>query len=266
MNSKLHAYCNRLDQSVDAVRHLSKKFSEPLGLTGFAYVRVYHDGRVGWVTSDADHDRLLIEKKALENDPLIDTAQLLKAGRFLWFHDREFPGCESFYRDRTRLFKVDHGLVIVNHCHKYLETGCFSGCLTHRPLYNLFFNEIAIFRRFLEHFKIQMKSAELVGLLEEGLKIDDLKAKERASDLHPSDHSINACLILAEVCGWTDLLKLSPRERECLALLGENYTYREIGSRLQLSSRTIEHYFESIKNKLNLDTRAQLRAAARRYT
>lgn len=261
MNSNIKDFCKKLDQGVDSVRDLSKKFRQTFDLTGFAYVRVYLDGRVGWVSSDADHDRLLIESGFLKEDPLIDTPKLLKEGRYLWFHDRQFPGCEAFYRDRSQLFGLDHGLVVVNHHKDYLETGCFSGCLAKRPLYNLFLKETGLFLAFLEYFKNHLNKP-LSSLLEEGLTIDDLKTPIRKpiSNTIPSEDRCS----LVSTCGWASLLKLSPREKQCLALVWHSYTYQEIGESLNLSPRTIEHYLESIKNKLGIDTRAELRIAAKK--
>lgn len=262
MNSVLRDFCNKLDKNVDTVRQLSKDFCETLNLSGFAYVRVYHDGRVGWVTSDSDHDRLLIDSGAIEEDPLLDTAELLREGRYLWFHDREFPGCEDFYRNRSQKFGLDHGLVIVNHHQDYLETGCFSGLLSKRPLYNLFMNETGLFRAFLEHFTTHL-TKPLISLLEDGLMIEDLKSpKKNLSDDDEIPSKTRAALIAA--CGWSNLLKLSPRETECLALVHQNLTHQQIGDRLQLSPRTIEHYLESVKIKLDINTRAELHLAAQK--
>jgi len=57
---------------------------------------------------------------------------------------------------------------------------------------------------------------------------------------------------------------LSPREKQCLTLFQQAMTYTEIGSLLNLSPRTVEHYVESIKNKLNIHTRTELRIAAQK--
>lgn len=263
MNNKLSGFFKYLDSGVDDVRRLSKPFCESLTLTGFAYVRVYHDGRISWVTSDSNHDRMLVDAGALESDPLVETAELLREGRYLWFHNREFPGCEDFYRIRSKEFGLDHGLVIVNHEKEYLETGAFSGCLSKRPLYNLFMNETELFRAFLEHFKANLTKT-LRNVLDEGFSIDDIKSSPRsyAEDIFEIPSETRESLI--SVTGWSNLLKLSKREKECLALLSKNRTYQEIGEELNLSTRTIEHYFVSVKNKLNISTRAELFLAAQK--
>jgi DNA-binding CsgD family transcriptional regulator len=260
MKSIFENYCKRLDQGVDSVRSSSRHFCKMFDLTGFAYVRVYHDGRVGWVTSDADHDRMLIEKGYLKSDPLIDTAKLLKEGKYLWFHDRIFPGSDSFYHDRKQFFAIDHGLVIVNHQKNYLETGCFSGYLAKRPLYNIFLQEIGLFREFLYYFSQDLSPLHK-SLLEEGMRIEDLKVK---SNTPMQELLVTEREELVTILGYSEFLRLSKQERNCLNLLAEYPVYDEVARKMELSYRTVEHYLESAKIKLGIDHRLELFAAARK--
>lgn len=255
MSSNLKQFGNCLDSGVDRVRQLSKDFCEKLNVTLFGYVRVYHDGRVGWVTSNADHDRLLIESGSMDLDPLIDNAQALKQGQYLWFHDRKFPDCESFYRDRVSRFHVDHGMILVKHQKDYLETACFSGSLAKQPLYNVFMNEGGLFNAFMEHFKKQL-NRPLLHLIEDGLLISDIKETFGKQTLDQVSHDLRLSLLAS--CGWAKLLKFSPREKECLMLLRQGFSYQKIGEALGLSERTVEHYLESVKNKLEVQSRSEL--------
>jgi len=252
MEANLQHYLQRLDNKVDLVRKLSRPFREAIGLTAFAYVRVYHDGRAGWVTSDSDHDRLLVDSGFLKEDPLIDTAQALRKGHYLWFHDREFPGSQAFYKQRAAHFQIDHGMVVVNHTDHYLETCCFSGCLAKRPLYNIFVNELGLFKAYMQHFTDQISCA-LLPLFDEGIHLRDLKPVMR----HETDLDFDRQAAIAN-CGFGHLLKLSKREKECLALLGEGMTYAQIASALHLSARTVESYLNTVKNKMGLEFHSDL--------
>ncbi len=53
-------------------------------------------------------------------------------------------------------------------------------------------------------------------------------------------------------------VKLTRREKECLALFIEGKVYREIGEELGLSTRSIESYFFNIKGKLDCHTKSEL--------
>jgi DNA-binding CsgD family transcriptional regulator len=51
---------------------------------------------------------------------------------------------------------------------------------------------------------------------------------------------------------------LSKRQIQCLHYLMENNSIKEIARKLELSPRTVEHYLESVKCKLNCRTRIEL--------
>jgi DNA-binding CsgD family transcriptional regulator len=59
-----------------------------------------------------------------------------------------------------------------------------------------------------------------------------------------------------------DMVRLSDRERECLKWLAAGKTDWEIGQILSISAKTVNAYFERIKHKLGVSTRAQVLVAA----
>lgn len=56
--------------------------------------------------------------------------------------------------------------------------------------------------------------------------------------------------------------ELSAREREVYRLLGEGFSVREVGVRLELSSRTVESYCARLQEKLRLSGMRELRRQA----
>jgi len=59
--------------------------------------------------------------------------------------------------------------------------------------------------------------------------------------------------------------RLSCRERQCLRLLIEEKTAKETASILGLSRRTVEYYFENIKNKLSCWSKKEILSMARAF-
>jgi len=59
-----------------------------------------------------------------------------------------------------------------------------------------------------------------------------------------------------------ELDQLTEREQEVLRLIARGYTYREVGTRLHLSVKTIESHVSSVLRKLQLSNRHQLTAWA----
>lgn len=244
------------DLTVDRVRKLSKQVCEQLSITVFGYVRIHDNGTISWLTTSPDQDRFLVESDELCRNPLVNGRSLLKQGVYLDLYNQKFPGCEEFYRERAKRFKMDHGMVLVRHQEDYIETCCFSGLTDKRPLYQLFMNEQGLFKSFMNYFTLQL-DPWLEEVLSEGIMMSDLKDP---SNLPAEDglYSFGDRVQLLESCGEQKLLILSRREQQCLVLLREGHTYHSIGKTLGLSERTIEHYLESVKNKLNVETRADL--------
>ncbi|MFV0340230.1 MAG: helix-turn-helix transcriptional regulator [Parachlamydiaceae bacterium] len=250
------------DLSVDRVRKLTKSFCQQLDITAFGYVRIYDNGTVSWITTNPDQDRFLVESGELSRNPLVNDRNLLKEGNYLDLYNRQFPGSEVFYRERAKFFQMDHGMVLVRHQKNYIETGCFSGHSLKKSLHQLFMNEQALFKTFLDYFVRQLDPG-LLEVLSQGISLHDLKDEKNVLE----EDTLNidrASLLLA--CGQKGLLTLSKREKQCLVLLKEGHTYHSIGLALKLSERTVEHYLESVKNKLNLQSRTELIEVAERLT
>src|SRR5262245_27084633 len=107
MRHNVQHFSRRLEGYVDSVRGLSKTFCDQFGITLLGFLRVTTSGNVSWVTSNPEQDQFLLESYSLCEDPLFDSRERPKEGQYLWFHDRQFAGCEEFYRDRVKHFHVD---------------------------------------------------------------------------------------------------------------------------------------------------------------
>lgn len=56
----------------------------------------------------------------------------------------------------------------------------------------------------------------------------------------------------------SELDQLTPRERDVLRLVAAGYTYKEIGTRLSISARTVETHTSAVMRKLRLSNRREL--------
>ena len=55
-----------------------------------------------------------------------------------------------------------------------------------------------------------------------------------------------------------ELDQLTPRERDVLRLVAAGYTYKEVGTRLSISARTVETHTSAVLRKLQLSNRREL--------
>src|SRR5262249_14798193 len=68
------------------------------------------------------------------------------------------------------------------------------------------------------------------------------------------------------VVAASPLQRLTDRERQVLHLIGQWQSTRQIAQALHLSIKTVEHYRENIKEKLNLASASELVQFAVRWT
>nr|WP_275585809.1 response regulator transcription factor [Geodermatophilus sabuli] len=80
-----------------------------------------------------------------------------------------------------------------------------------------------------------------------GFVLDAFSAAGPAATPEPADPATDPGLDL-----------LSAREREVMQLLARGYTYREIGSRLFISVKTVESHASNVLRKLQLSNRNEL--------
>lgn len=86
-------------------------------------------------------------------------------------------------------------------------------------------------------------------------------------DMHGLMRQIDESFMSEDSLDCSKIIKkgafLSSRERECLKYLLRGKTAKETAQHLQISFRTIEYYFENIKNKLDCDRKKDLYIFAR---
>ena len=76
------------------------------------------------------------------------------------------------------------------------------------------------------------------------------------------DRRVKSCLV---VRGRFGLVSLTPRELETLCLVMRGKTLAKVAVDMELSPRTVEYYFLTIKRKMGCRTKAQLMAWVIRY-
>ncbi len=237
------------------IQEIFTPFTHIIPATALAQVRVYQDGTTTWVSSNVAHDRDLVATKFLDEDPLLNTPAKLYAGVYHWSHDRKFPGCEAFYHHRSTVHKIDHGIIIAQHFPDYIRTTCFSGLKELCDLSHIFSEE----RYLMEHF------ADFIGQ-KLSLAFDHMDQyriplgaiKQENNQSHVNRLSLEQRKDFLKTMNLGYLFSLSPQEIACIQLLPSGLTYKDIAAKLHLSPRTVEHYLESAKDRLNLSERHQL--------
>lgn len=55
-----------------------------------------------------------------------------------------------------------------------------------------------------------------------------------------------------------EMMKITDRELNCLALIAKGYTMKAVALRLEISPRTVEMHLQNIKEKFGFSTKNQL--------
>lgn len=117
-----------------------------------------------------------------------------------------------------------------------------------------FFRTFFKIQNFIGYFKSEARSL-IEGMKRDGFNL--LKAKNNR--FLESDQ---AWPLSSEEIKTKQFLKaISPltfREQQCLNLFKQGHTAQSTAAILKLSQRTIEHYFDNIKNKLNCHSKREL--------
>ncbi|MEP6743948.1 MAG: helix-turn-helix transcriptional regulator, partial [Gemmatimonadota bacterium] len=64
--------------------------------------------------------------------------------------------------------------------------------------------------------------------------------------------------------GAMDAVRMTPREREVIGLIGEGLSNKEIATRLIIATHTVKSHVRNVMEKLALHTRLQIAAFAHR--
>lgn len=120
-------------------------------------------------------------------------------------------------------------------------------------------NELPLLMRFIQYFESEMYPV-IQDMLHNNIDIsqDIIKSPAKLPLTH-LDPKTKADFL--DQCGHdyaTLSQDLSKREIECLKFWAEGYLAKEIGLKLDISQRTVEHYIESAKIKLNCNSKSEL--------
>jgi LuxR family quorum-sensing system transcriptional regulator SolR len=229
-----------------------------VGITHFAYNDFLIDGRYSVWCTNLDWVKYYFENNLDEylffNELYFDDRNMAK---IIWNLETD-----NAIVAKLKCFDVHDG------CSIYLRNqedqklvGFHFGAKNNNYIKRLLIGEEQIFKNFIYSFYAEM-SEHLKGsvyFMSDNIRENvifylsdnnlSLKYKVIAQKLQPKNFKLNYN---------SANQRLSPREIQCLKLLAQAKTAKEIGEMLAISHRTVESYFQDIKNKFNLQNRSEL--------
>lgn len=229
--------------SSDNVKQLLSPLSS-FNISYFAYTKAYIDGSRARLTSNAEHlkawfeDELYLQGNANAKIDLYESQAALTSTL-----PNQYPVKWS-----EDYFNIAHGIHLIRKHDDYCEFFMFASTPKHPEVVNLYLNHLDILQNFCDYFKL--KAADLL-IKAEQQKIVTPFHNNGIKASHPNNlEQINQEL--------KNQFKFTKRQQQCITLLLKGSSTKSISSQLELSTRTVEHYIDSIKAKLLVRNKAEL--------
>ncbi len=158
-------------------------------------------------------------------------------------------------------WKIFHRLYIVERYPGYFTAYGFGVIKETTSIFNFYLNAIPILRDFIKYYEYH--ASELIEYTKQNnriimpyyseKKIRNCERFEEMLNISKLDFSIEAEKNIS-----FDGKSMTSRELECLRLVSQGYTMKNIARKLEISHRTVEQHLRNIKDKLGLNTKNQL--------
>lgn len=250
---KQHISLTSCHSMADITQPLKKHF----GITYFNYVKLYKSGGRLILTDRADWIDYFYKNALYETKAVASLEKLDDYSYHLW---QEFGGQPSFVIGKEK-FNIYNGITIIEPSKEYTELYYFGTTVENVGIINLYITKFDILQRFILYFKD--KAHVLISEANRHLiHLPEAQTIQSPSDELTDDPIIQSFLNETTVnrvflSDESDVY-LTNREATCLYLLLLNNTAKKIGKTLNISPRTVETYLESVKMKLNVDTKKDL--------
>ncbi len=234
-----------------------KKTTEPLnihlGISCFFYIRITYQGQLIWLGNRPDCAEYYVDQKHFIKDPCMMHPISWESGCSLLEKVAPDNYQKTFLKETENLFDLNSWIILSKKELEFVELFGFVG-EKRSQLEKIYLNHTYLLKSFTTYFKKEMNSV-ICQMAEESISLVALKGEDYYpnSPIHPKI-DLTTYQAFLEDCGMRSQIKkaalLSKRERQCIKLFLLGKSAKETALDLNLSPRTIEFYFENIKNKL----------------
>lgn len=243
-------FCNRIKKSCAPIEN-------HFGVKQFWYYKITNSGDFVSVTSFPQFNEYFYEAKLYHSTPYINLPSRLKSG--VWLRQSSnHPDWHNYLNLAQKKFNNNFGLQIINKLTVGVECWGFGLNSVDCSHHMLLINELPLLKLFIEKFRlenrdildyIESNAVNIAALLGPGFE------QQRISMMPKSFARQEFLTHLGLV---SPLKRLTSREISILDLILLGLTAKEIAEQLDLSFRTIEHYIEKMKDKLDCRSKSEL--------
>ena len=243
------------------VKKITMPLKERLAITCFFYIRVNYQGQLVWFGNRPDCTEHYVDQKHFIDDPCMCHPDNWEPGYSLLETVAPNKYQQTFLEETKNLFNLNSWIILCKKNLEFMELFGFVG-ETKTHMEKIYLNHLSLLKSFATHFKKEMHP-NILQMAEAAISLVDLKGNSFNSTcaIHPTIETATHRAFLKD-CGFGALIQrtdsLSPRERQCVKSLLLGKSAKVTAADLKLSSRTIEFYFENIKNKFGCFNKAEV--------
>lgn len=249
MDSLQDVYSKLILKRERAVKRICSPLQDHLGISIFCYGRVEADGLYVNLSNYPPIEEIYYENQLYHDDPHLIHPLLLRSGTLLIPNSYSADYMEKILKQSN----TGQLLLVLERFEDVVECFFFGINIEETTTDAKLLNYLDPIKSFIRYFKKEAKPI-IDHARSEKYNAKDVKGKifsePVASPLSNNNPQIQRFLNLMD--------PLTPRERQCLELFKQGKTAQMTGAILGLSQRTVESYFENIKNKLGCTTKADL--------
>lgn len=254
-----HKWCEIVQNSIiknyNHTNKLTSALRQRFSINYFTYHRINSDGKYTVLLDRPEWAEHYVQKQLYLQDPYLCNPRFYQSGLCLAGDHGSEEYKKIIFEDGKKVLQSDSAAILIKKNHRFVEFFGFCGNSSNGFLKKIYLNNQEIFYSFANFF--QKESSNLLSKLEDtAASLIEIKGESyNTSEVTTLAIDRSSRLEFLRDMGVpvdTDaLLKLTVREKECVKLLLENKSAKETAVLLNLSRRTVEHYFESIKDKFN---------------
>jgi DNA-binding CsgD family transcriptional regulator len=221
-----------------------------LGISTFAYYTIENDGRFGIVSNYPEQLDFFYSEKLYLKCPYLTHPSFFRSGYALI----PLTTDPDYLQTSQQLHKVSHLFLIMKKMQNKIEGFFFTTPELHDQKCTHILNQIDLLNKFGLYFKREAKGL-IEQILSDGYNLHDAKGEAfllRDQCLPLSNTNTPMLQFLKKTTS------LSRQEQECLDLFKQGNSAQAAAAILGLSRRTVEHYFENIKDKLGCNSKWEL--------
>jgi len=225
------------------IRELTCHLNKNLNIFNYTYFKINNDGKFVTLSNNPEQlDFYYFEKYYLNNPYLVDP-NLLKSGLVFTAATKDEKYLQTINTSLKR-FQMDNTFLMLEKKEGQVE-GFLFATKPNQSSFN-YISNLDILKKF-NGFFIREMSPIINKMHAEGFNLKTAKGtsffkRKEGLPLASKDKISREFLKM--------ISPLSPQEERCLDLFRLGYSAQATASIMSLSRRTVEHYFENIKNKL----------------